>query len=41
MRVFITSTPDELASYREAAVDIVRELGHEPALHDPVAYNAP
>ena len=37
MRVFITSTPDELESCQEAAVDVVRELGHEPVLRDPAA----
>ena len=35
MRVFITSVPDELKPCRAAAVDIVRELGHEPLLRDP------
>ena len=37
MRVFITSTPDELEPHQEAAVDVVRELGHEPVLRDPAA----
>lgn len=36
MRVFITSTPDELVTCRDAAVDVVRELGHESVLRDPV-----
>ncbi len=35
MHVFITSTPDELEAHQEAAVDVVRELGHEPVLRDP------
>ncbi|MEM7354347.1 MAG: formylglycine-generating enzyme family protein [Acidobacteriota bacterium] len=36
MRFFITSTPDELLSLRTVAADVVRELGHEPALRDPI-----
>ena len=35
MRVFITSTPDELEPFQEAAIDVVRELGHEPMVRDP------
>ncbi len=35
MRVFISSTPAELERYRRAAVEVVRELGHEPVLRDP------
>lgn len=37
MRIFITSTPDKLESCQVAAVDVVRELGHEPVLRDPAA----
>ena len=37
MRVFITSTPDELEPFQEAAIDLVRELGHEPMVRDPAA----
>ena len=36
MRVFITSTPGELEPHQMAAVDVARELGHEPVLRDPV-----
>ncbi len=35
MRVFISSTPDQLEPQRQAAADIVRELGHQPLQRDP------
>ncbi len=36
MRIFITSTPDELETCQMIAVQVVQELGHEPVLRDPV-----
>ncbi len=36
MRVFITSTSDELGSCQAVAVQVARELGHEPILRDAV-----
>ncbi|MCG8454727.1 MAG: SUMF1/EgtB/PvdO family nonheme iron enzyme, partial [Holophagales bacterium] len=36
MRIFITSTPDELETCQMIAVQAVQELGHEPVLRDPV-----
>ncbi|MEE8526446.1 MAG: SUMF1/EgtB/PvdO family nonheme iron enzyme [Thermoanaerobaculia bacterium] len=35
MRVFITSTPEELEPHRAAAVDVTCELGLEPVLREP------
>ena len=35
MRIFITSTPDELEPHQAAACDVVAELGHQPLLRDP------
>ena len=37
MRVFITSTPDELEPYRAAACEVAAEAGFEPVLRDPAA----
>ncbi len=35
MRIFITSTPEELEPHQLAACDVVAELGHQPLLRDP------
>ncbi len=35
MRIFITSTPEELAPYQTAACEVVTELGHQFLLRDP------
>ncbi len=35
MRIFTTSTPEELESYRAVACDVAVELGHEVMLRDP------
>jgi len=35
MRVYITSTPEELEAHRAAARNAVAEMGHEPLLRDP------
>ncbi len=35
MRIFITSTPEELESHRLAAYDTAAELGHRPLGYDP------
>ena len=36
MRVYISSTPEELEPHRMAAVEVVSELGFEPVLRDPL-----
>ncbi|MEE8523674.1 MAG: hypothetical protein V3T72_07055 [Thermoanaerobaculia bacterium] len=35
MRIFITSTPEELEPHQLAACDVAAELGHQPLLRDP------
>ncbi len=35
MRIFITSTPEELEPHQVAACDVAAELGHQPVLRDP------
>ena len=35
MRIFITSTPEELEPHQQAACDVTTELGHQPVLRDP------
>ncbi len=35
MRIFITSTPEELEPHQVAACDVAAELGHRPLLRDP------
>ena len=35
MRIFITSTPEELEPHQVAACDVATELGHQPLLRDP------
>ncbi len=37
MRVFISSTPDELELYQAAACDVAHSLGMEPVVRDPAA----
>ena len=37
MRVYISSTPEELKAHRALAVEVVAELGFEPASRDPAA----
>ncbi len=37
MRVYISSTPDELEHHRSAARDVVAELGFDPMSRDPAA----
>ncbi len=35
MRIYITSTPEELEPHQMAACDVATELGHQPLLRDP------
>ncbi len=35
MRIYITSTPEELEPHQLAACDVAAELGHQPLLRDP------
>lgn len=37
MRIYIASTLDAQESCRRAALEVVRELGHQPVVRDPVA----
>ena len=37
MRVYISSTSDDLERHRTAALEVAQEIGHEPGVRDPAA----
>ena len=37
MRVYVSSTSDDLAPHRAAAVEVAREIGYEAVVRDPAA----